>query len=323
VRIRRVLVSVCIAALTLALLGSCSVPQLAWFRVHDDVVTGFAACNEYARVDAIRVSVPDSRGHEVAWQTFGGPALSVGTDTELDFENLPVGWASLGNATVDAAGKQPRIYLDAFTNGEIAFSRSMDIELAAGDGWFTNVGWTQCPHDRGTRAPEFSALISGLTGPNAARAAVGHEPMSSDTFWSLLSPQSPTGVVSRTDVRARLDDLTLDELKAFDARLLLEVFDLDTFAAWSAVQAQWDGYFADPENFLAARLDLIEAGETVVEAAKTGDIADDVLSKSGDQWLMQVAHAVARARGERLDSSSYRLPTGVALNQSGWTAPAP
>jgi hypothetical protein len=324
VRVRRIGASLAAATIVLALLTSCSVPAIAWFRVDNGSLTGFAVCNEFSRVDAIRVVVENSRGEEVSWQTFGGPAISVGVDTELDFTHLPPGWRSLEAAASRAVQGERYIYVEAFTNGDLTFTRYIRTSDDEDRQWISNGGWQRCPHERGTSAPESSPLVTGLTGPDAARASVGHEPMATQRFWRLLSPNDGDESATRIQVEARLAKLSLRELKEFHARLLLEIFDLDTFATWSAVQAQWGGYSAaDPDDFLSARLELISAGESAIEDAKVGVIAEGVVSQSGDRWLVQVAQSVAQSRGDDWEPFSYLLPTGVALNQGGWTAPSP
>jgi hypothetical protein len=309
------------SVLTLVVLTSCTPSQLAWFKITNGTLAAFAVCSEYSRVDAIRISTSDNE----SWQSFGGPGILVGSVTELNFQHLPDGWQSLGSLSIGDAQDEPTLYVDAYNNGELAFSRGVRVTLDdVRQGWFSNGGWEHCGHERGTEAPDASTFNPGFTGPNAALAVLDTKPMSRDKFWSILATHEDHSRLSHGEVGARLGKLSLGELKEFHARLLLELFDLDTFATWSAVQSKWAGNpDTDPEDFLTARLDLLLAGRSTVEQAKAGIISDNVTVQSGEKWLYQSAQIVAEARGDEWAPVDYRLPPGVGLNHAGWTATAP
>jgi hypothetical protein len=171
---------------------------------------------------------------------------------------------------------------------------------------------------------------SASPAPDLAAEATRASAMDEGTFWGyieeLRGTTDPDGFESLTD---KLAELTLSELVAFDARLTLSLYELDSGcrAEWYRLNEPEKLGFVSDDVFLYARADTIAAGREVwSEALATETLPWGKVDPSSGygEFLLYVGADAADAAGLDLDEfyAEYAAATEVSYetgsNPAGW-----
>ena len=163
--------------------------------------------------------------------------------------------------------------------------------------------------------------------PDAAVAVVEANAMPNDEFWEYIEllggANSPDGY---TRLETELAKADLDTVVAFDARLTLALYALDSDcrAEWYRLNEPAQFGFVSDDVFLYARADTVSAGrETWEEAVSTQTLpwgGADPMSGAGE-FLLFVGLGAAERQGVTIDEYFTLLAERVPLSYETGSTP--
>lgn len=317
-----------VAAIVLTSLTGCTPATYVWGYVGEGSDLRFAFCDS-STVTMARLSVserPVSQLVEVDSAVWSGPRIVLPEGAIFSSTALPDGWQTTND--LDLSGAWDRIDIDLYDGDKYVDSAIFTSDDVEADAWALSprpgffAGTTRCrsPFDK-----EFVRQPSTFeTGTASALAEAKPLAMSEDDFWALLASVDRGTDNFSQGLMNELAPLSLEEVTAFHAQLMLQYFVLDTALVWKESERQRRAdfeYETTPNSnqfFVDFRTQIILAGPAAVKATLNGEAYPTAWSAIQWPGLSGAAGAVLLDRQQGSIRIPVPLSPGMGLNTEGW-----